>query len=69
MAKNKRGNNGSKKQGSYYLIIIGVIVLLIGAVAMLFGRQLVSGGVLLVVGILISVLGLSKHSMHMLKKK
>ncbi len=48
---------------------IGVIILLISFVLALFAHQAVAGIVFLLIGIVICVLGLSKYSLHLLKRK
>lgn len=67
MAKNA-GKNASAGVGAYYVILIGIVILLIGFYAMVFGHTLAVGAVMLLIGVLISVLGLSNNSLRMLKK-
>jgi uncharacterized membrane protein HdeD (DUF308 family) len=67
--KNKRIPE-SKNKGYSYLVLIGVILLIIGLLVIAFAsQQIVAGAVLLLLGVFICVLGLSKHSFHLLKRR
>jgi uncharacterized membrane protein HdeD (DUF308 family) len=68
MAKTKTIKHESKSKGAHYLILLGVIVLLVGLVV-IYAHHIKSGVALLIIGILIAVLGLSQHSLHLLKRK
>lgn len=61
--------NVYKSTGAHYLILVGVVILLIGFWTALFAHAAALGIILLLIGILVSVVGLSKHSMHILKRK
>jgi len=69
MAKNMRNRYDSKSLGAHYLILVGVIILLIGFGMAVFAREVVAGSIFLLIGILISALGLSKHSLRLLKRR
>ncbi|MGD0510343.1 MAG: hypothetical protein ABSA33_00740 [Candidatus Micrarchaeaceae archaeon] len=58
-----------KSTGAHYLILIGAIILLIAFVLALFVHAFVAGVLVLLLGVLISVIGLSRHSLHLLKRK
>ena len=68
MAKNIRHGH-IKTGGAHYLILVGVVILLIGFVLAVFARQAAAGIVILLIGILVCVIGLSRHSLHMLKRR
>ena len=69
MAKNMSNKYTSKSRGAHYLILVGAIILLIGFGVLVFARSVAAGGVLLLIGILVCAVGLSKHSLHLLKRK
>ncbi len=69
MAKKAGNKYASKSNGVYYVILLGVIILLIGFYVILLSHNVAGGAVLLLIGILISILGLSHHSLHILKRR
>jgi uncharacterized membrane protein HdeD (DUF308 family) len=69
MAKKMENRTVKKNKGANYMVLVGVVVLLIGFGLAVFARQVDAGLILLLLGVLISVLGLSKHSMHLLKRR
>jgi Flp pilus assembly protein TadB len=55
--------------GAHYLILLGAIILLVAFVLALFVHAFVAAVLVLLLGVLISVIGLSRNSLHLLKKK
>jgi uncharacterized membrane protein YiaA len=71
MAKRTRNKRTPKsKYRGQYLILIGVILFLIGLLVTSFAKQqMIAGFVVLLLGVFICAVGLSKHSLHLLKRK
>lgn len=71
VAKNRRRKSIPKSQHcERYLVIIGVILFLIGFCVMVFARQqVIAGAAVLLLGMFICIVGLSKHSLHLLKRR
>ena len=68
MAKNRRGSYIVESKSTHYLILFGVVLLLIGFIAAVFFQQVAMGIALELIGTFISAVGLSKHSLRILKK-
>ena len=67
MPRNMNKRRAKRDNSAYYLILVGVVLLFVALAVAVYTKQVIAAVVIMLIGILFGALGLSRHSLYLLK--